>query len=63
MKKQINVGIYLPSATILFYPKHGKEFAGGAELNCYNLAIEMAKDPKYNVSFRVMDEGLSLIHI
>jgi glycosyltransferase involved in cell wall biosynthesis len=57
VKKQINVGIYLPSATILFYPKHGKEFAGGAELNCYNLAIEMAKDPKYNVSFRVMDEG------
>jgi glycosyltransferase involved in cell wall biosynthesis len=57
MKKQIKVGIYLPSATILFYPKQGKEFAGGAEINCYNLAIEMAKDPKYNVSFRVMDEG------
>ncbi len=55
MKKQIKVGIYLPSATILFYPNEGAEVAGGAEINCYNLALEMAKSPNYNVSFYVMD--------
>ena len=57
MKDQINVGLYLPSATILFYPQYGQEIAGGAEINCYNLAIEMAKDPNYRVSFWVTDEG------
>ncbi len=57
MKKQIKVGIYLPSATILFYPNEGAEVAGGAEINCYNLALEIAKSPNYNVSFYVMDEG------
>lgn len=55
--KAKNIAYYLPSATILYYPKHGREIAGGAEMNLYNLAKAMAGDKGYRITFYVSDDG------
>ena len=51
------IGFFLPTATKLFYPKEGIEVTGGAEINLYYLACELARRESFDVTFYVSDDG------
>lgn len=54
--KKLTITFFLPGAIGLFYPEYSTVF-GGAELNLFNLAVEMAKDTNYKVVFWLDDYG------
>ncbi len=56
MKSVIKICFIMPKAYPLFNPEC-KEVFGGAEVDFYNLATELAKDKNFSVSFIVADYG------
>ena len=56
MRDKIEICFIAPKAYPLFHPETSGVF-GGAEVDLYILAVELAKDEKFKVSFVTADYG------
>ncbi len=62
MKSAIKVCLVSPKAYPLFNPQY-QGIIGGAEVDLYLLALELAKDPQYAVDFITADYGQSPVEV